>query len=44
MITPYVARSPEEPPFLWEPLFVENLRRFAAGEELLNVVDVGAGY
>ena len=44
VITPHVARSPEEPPFLWEPLFVENLRRFAAGEELLNVVDVGAGY
>jgi phosphoglycerate dehydrogenase-like enzyme len=44
LITPHVARSPEEPPFLWEPLFVENLRRFAAGERLLNVVDVGAGY
>jgi phosphoglycerate dehydrogenase-like enzyme len=44
MITPHVARSPEEPPFRWEPLFVENLRRFAAGERLLNVVDVRAGY
>jgi phosphoglycerate dehydrogenase-like enzyme len=44
LITPHVARSPEEPPFSWEPLFVENLRRFASGEQLLNVVDVSAGY
>jgi len=44
LITPHVARSPEEPPFQWEGLFVENLRRFAAGEPLLNVVDVRAGY
>ncbi len=44
LLTPHVARSPEEPPFRWEPLFVENLRRFAADEPLLNVVDVDAGY
>jgi phosphoglycerate dehydrogenase-like enzyme len=44
LLTPHVARSPEQPPFRWEPLFVENLRRFAAGEPLLNVVDVRAGY
>ena len=44
LLTPHVARSPEEPPFRWEPLFVENLRRFAADEPLLNVVDVRAGY
>jgi phosphoglycerate dehydrogenase-like enzyme len=44
MLTPHVARSPEEPPFRWEPLFVENLRRFAADEPLLNVVDTRAGY
>lgn len=44
LLTPHVARSPEQPPFRWEPLFVENLRRFAAGEPLLNVVDVDAGY
>jgi phosphoglycerate dehydrogenase-like enzyme len=44
LLTPHVARSPEEPPFRWEPLFVENLRRFAADEPLLNVVDVHAGY
>jgi phosphoglycerate dehydrogenase-like enzyme len=44
LLTPHVARSPEQPPFRWEPLFVENLRRFAAGEPLLNVVDIRAGY
>ena len=44
LLTPHVARSPEQPPYRWEPLFVENLRRFAAGEELLNVVDRDAGY
>ena len=25
-------------------LFAENLRRYAAGEPLLNTVDAGAGY
>jgi phosphoglycerate dehydrogenase-like enzyme len=44
MITPHVARSPEEPPFRWEPLFVENLRRYVGDEPLLNVVDIRAGY
>jgi phosphoglycerate dehydrogenase-like enzyme len=44
LLTPHVARSPEEPPFAWEPLFVENLRRFATDEPLLNVVDIRAGY
>jgi phosphoglycerate dehydrogenase-like enzyme len=44
LLTPHVARSLEEPPFRWEPLFVENLRRFAAEEPLVNVVDVHAGY
>jgi phosphoglycerate dehydrogenase-like enzyme len=44
MITPHVARSPEQPPFRWQPLFVENLRRFVADEPLLNVVDIRAGY
>jgi phosphoglycerate dehydrogenase-like enzyme len=44
MITPHVARSPEEAPFRWQPLFVENLRRFVADEPLLNVVDIRAGY
>lgn len=44
LITPHVARSLEKPPYRWEPLFVENLRRFADGEPLLNVVDKEAGY
>lgn len=40
IITPHVARSREErPPYKWEPLFAENVRRFAAGLPLLNVVD-----
>jgi phosphoglycerate dehydrogenase-like enzyme len=44
VITPHVARSAEQAPFRWEPLFEENLRRFVAGEPLLNVVDKEAGY
>jgi phosphoglycerate dehydrogenase-like enzyme len=44
LITPHVARSCEESPYRWEPLFVENLRRFANDEPLLNVVDRTAGY
>jgi phosphoglycerate dehydrogenase-like enzyme len=44
IITPHVARSKEEPPFRWEPLFVENLRRYVSGEPLLNVVDLDKGY
>ena len=44
IITPHVARSPEQAPFRWEPLFEENLRRFVAREPLLNVVEKEAGY
>jgi phosphoglycerate dehydrogenase-like enzyme len=44
LITPHVARGLEIAPYLWEPLFVENLRRYGAGEPLLNVVDQEAGY
>jgi phosphoglycerate dehydrogenase-like enzyme len=44
VLTAHVARSRETPPFRWEPLFEENLRRFVAGEPLLNVVDREAGY
>jgi len=44
LISPHVARSKETPPFRWEPLFVENLRRYTAGETLLNVVNIGKGY
>jgi phosphoglycerate dehydrogenase-like enzyme len=44
LLTPHVARSMERPPFRWEPLFAENLRRFHRGKPLLNVVDKEAGY
>jgi phosphoglycerate dehydrogenase-like enzyme len=44
VVTPHVARSMEEPPYRWEPLFEENVRRFAAGEPLLHVVDREKGY
>ncbi len=44
LLTPHVGRSVERPPFRWEPLFIENVRRFAAGEPLLNVVDRERGY
>lgn len=44
LLTPHVARSLEDAPRRWEPLFAENLRRFAAGEPLLGVVDRAAGY
>lgn len=44
IVTPHVARSPEQSPFRWEPLFEENLRRFISGEPLLHVVDREKGY
>ena len=44
LITPHVGRSLEQPPFRWEPLFVENVRRYVGGEPLLNVVDQRRGY
>ncbi len=44
LITPHVARGIEDPPFRWESLFEENVRRFAAGQALLHVVDRERGY
>jgi phosphoglycerate dehydrogenase-like enzyme len=44
LITPHVARSIEDPPYRWEKLFEENVRRFAAGEPLLHVVNREKGY
>ena len=44
LLTPHVARSIEAPPYRWESLFEENVRRFAAGEPLLHVVDREKGY
>jgi phosphoglycerate dehydrogenase-like enzyme len=44
LITAHLGRSPELPPYRWEAIFIENLRRFATGAPLLNVVDHTAGY
>jgi phosphoglycerate dehydrogenase-like enzyme len=44
VVSPHTARGAERPPYRWEPLFAENLRRFANGEPLLHVVDLDAGY
>lgn len=44
LVTPHIARNVERPPYRWEPLFEENLRRFASGEQLLHVVDREKGY
>lgn len=44
IITPHVAARSELTGDRWRALYVENLRRFGAGEPLLNVVDRKAGY
>jgi phosphoglycerate dehydrogenase-like enzyme len=44
LITPHMGRHPEGAEKRWEPLFVENLRRFARAEPLLNVVSREHGY
>ena len=44
VITPHVASDAEVTDARAWALLKENLRRFAAGEPLLNVVDVKAGY
>lgn len=44
LLTPHVGRSVESPPFQWEPIFVENVRRFHDGLPLLNIVDKTRGY
>jgi phosphoglycerate dehydrogenase-like enzyme len=44
IVTPHISGGMED---YWTPLvalFADNLRRFAAGRELLNVVDKRAGY
>ena len=44
IITPHVAGST---PYYWEratDIFIENLKRFLRGEELINVVDKDRGY
>lgn len=44
VITPHVAANAELSAERGWALFVENVRRFDAGEALLNVVDLKAGY
>lgn len=44
LITPHVAADGELTEERWWALYKENIRRFGAGEPLLNCVDVAAGY
>ena len=44
IVTPHTAWSSGRVVDLTVELFAENLRRYAAGEPLLNTVDPGAGY
>jgi phosphoglycerate dehydrogenase-like enzyme len=44
VITPHVSGRSALTVERWQALYRENLRRFAAGEPLLNVVDKQAGY
>jgi phosphoglycerate dehydrogenase-like enzyme len=44
VITPHVAAQSASTSQRRSALFVENLRRFASGEPLLNVVDMSVGY
>ncbi len=44
IITPHVGNTPEMARPLFAERVTENVRRFAAGDELIGVVDVEAGY
>jgi len=44
IITPHVGNTPEMAKPLLARRVVENVRRFARGEELIGLVDVDAGY
>ena len=44
VMTPHWGRTIETSPWRWQPLVEENVRRFAAREPMLNVVDRDAGY
>ncbi len=44
IITPHVAADGEITDQRWWALYKENIRRFGAGQPLLNCVDVKAGY
>lgn len=44
VITPHVSSRSGLTSAVWKQTYLENVRRFARGEELLNVVDRSAGY
>ena len=44
VITPHVANPAGRLTEEMAPFLAENLRRFAAGDELLSLVEVGKGY
>lgn len=44
LITPHIAGNPTEYPRRVLEIFLENLRRYLAGQELTNVVDLARGY
>jgi phosphoglycerate dehydrogenase-like enzyme len=44
VITPHMSGRSALTRERWNAVFVENIRRFGAGEPLLNVVDKTAGY
>jgi phosphoglycerate dehydrogenase-like enzyme len=44
VITPHMSSRSALTAERWRAIYVENLRRFGAGEPLLNVVDKQAGY
>jgi D-2-hydroxyacid dehydrogenase (NADP+) len=44
LITPHVAGRSDGENARYEALYIENLKRFAAGEPLLNTVDKAKGY
>ena len=44
LITPHTANTPEMAVPVLARRVTENVRRFAAGEELLGIVDIDAGY
>ncbi|MBK8067456.1 MAG: hypothetical protein IPK27_07455 [Rhodanobacteraceae bacterium] len=44
VITPHVAAQSDAQDERYQVLVAENLRRYVAGEPLLNVVDIERGY
>ncbi|MHC4976474.1 MAG: D-2-hydroxyacid dehydrogenase [Planctomycetota bacterium] len=44
VITPHVSSRSQLTSSIWKQTYLENIRRFGAGEPLLNIVDKQAGY